>query len=88
VDNVLGLLVGSYVTRHTYAVGTTPTNFTASYYSGGRWDILNNNADTFYNISTTVTLNQYVANRKGINVLNQRYSHSLAFFPFASYTSL
>ena len=78
VDNVLDLLQGSYITRRTYAVGTTPKTFTASYSSGGRWDKLLNNAGTFYNISTTVSVNQYVINRKGIRVLNQRYF--LSFF--------
>lgn len=73
LDNVIDLLQGTYTTRHYFQAGTSPKNFTVAHYTGGRFAFLKNNAFDFYNISTVVTLNQYVTGRRGRSVLNQRF---------------
>ena len=52
----------------------TTKNYTAFYASGGRDPLLNNNALTYFNISTIVTVNKYVTNTRGASVLNTRYA--------------
>lgn len=70
VDNVLGLLQGSYTVRYNYAVGLTPRSFTVSHSSGSRFAALNNNANGFY-VSTGVTLNQLLSIEEAAQFLTQ-----------------
>lgn len=56
-----------------FRYAATTKNYTAFYASGGRDPLLNNNANTYFNISTFITLNMYVTNARGTSVLNTRY---------------